>query len=232
MGWFDKHKPAEGKTPEEQSKAEMEALVERLGASIEEKIGKPLREEITALKTDWEAIKAEATKNPAEDKTPRNADGTPRELTDEEKNRNASQATIALAVQTNARLTEREVIDELPRDWSHLIPEIRSMFANTPIQRKAQSDYADYCRNCADLVIAREARKAGLRYDQEHKTFFLEDKSSASNNEESPLSDPALVWHQQKGDGSVKRWSPEDQLRVLGIDPKEFAERAKKDGVV
>ena len=45
MGFFDKHKnaAADGKTAEEQSEAQMNALVDRLGASIEERI-KPLRE--------------------------------------------------------------------------------------------------------------------------------------------------------------------------------------------
>jgi hypothetical protein len=232
MGWFDKHKQvSDGKTPEEQSKAEVDALVERLGASIDERL-KPLREEITGLKTDWESIKAEAAKPPAGDGQPKNADGTPREPTEEEKARNTSQATIALAVATNARLTEREVLDELPADWSHLTPDIRALFANTPIQRKAQPDYVDYCRNCADLVIAKAARKAGLRYDQGNKSFFLEDKSAVSTSgEESPLSDPALTWNQTKPDGGVKRWSPAEQLAALGIKPEEFAESIKK-GVV
>jgi hypothetical protein len=232
MGFFEKHKPAaDGKTAEEQSEAQMTALVERLGASLEERIAKPLREDLTALKTEWETIKAEATKPPAA-AGPTDESGKPRELTDEEKRNNATRATITLAVTTNARLTEREIIDELPADWSHLTPDIRALFANTPIERKAQPDYADYCRNCADLVIAKAARKAGLRYDQGNKTFFLEDKSAAgASGQDSPLSDPSLVWNQTKGDGSVKRWTAEEQLRKLGIDPKEFAANVEK-GVV
>jgi hypothetical protein len=225
MGWFDKHKPAEGKTPAEQSEAEMNALVDRLGTSLEERIAKPIREELTALKSEWETIKAEASKPPAVDTTPRNADGTPRELSAEEKLRNAQQATLGVAVLTNARLTEREVLDELPSDWSHLLPEIRGLFANSPIEVKAKPDYAQYCRNCADLVIAREARKAGLRYNEQSKTFFLEDKSTSATREEGVLSDPSLVWHQEKANGVTKTWSPSEQLRALGIDPKEFAEK-------
>jgi hypothetical protein len=231
MGWFDKHKPVEGKTAEEQSKAEMDALVDRLGTSLEERIAKPIREELTALKTEWETVKTEATKVPPLDTTPRNADGTPRTLTAEEQARNTQQATLGVAVLTNARLTEREVLDELPTDWSHLVPEIRGLFANTPIEAKAKPDYAQYCRNCADLVIAREARKAGLRYNGESKTFFLEDKSTSATREEGVLSDPTLVWHQEKANGVTKVWTPSEQLAALGIDPKEFAESQKK-GVV
>lgn len=214
----------------EQSEAEMNALVERLGASIEERI-KPLREGVEKLQSDWDGIKADASRTPAVDTRPKNADGTPRELTDEEKNKQRGDATIALAVATNARLTEREVLDALPSDWQHLIPEIRAMFNDTPIQRKAQADYAEYCNNCADLAIARAARKAGLRYNRENQSFFLEDKSAGSTETDSPLNDPSLAWHQQRGDGSMRTWGAAEQLRKLGIDPKEFEESVKK-GVV
>jgi|SRR5882724_1641395 len=213
----------------EQSEAEMNALVERLGASIDERI-KPLREGFEKLQSDWDGIKAEATRTPAADTTPRNTDGTPRELTDEEKNRQRGDATVALAVATNARLTEREVLDALPADFDDLIPEIRAHFNNTPIQRKAQPDYAEYCNNCADLVIAKHARKAGLRSRDGGKTFFLEDKSTSTSREDGVLSDPSLSWRQETSSGT-RVWTPEEQLRKLGIDPKEFSESVKK-GVV
>lgn len=234
MGWFDKHKPAAsdaGKTADEQSEAQVNALVDRLGASLEERIAKPLREDLNALKTEWETIKAEATKPPETDKRPKNADGSPRELTQEEKNALGTQAAFAQSVLTNARLTEREVLDELPSDWAHLVPEIRTYFTSTPIDRKAQADYAEYCRNCADLVIAKHARKAGLRYDKDNKTFFLEDKSaSGGDHEPGPLSDPSLSWRQETASGT-RVWTPEEQLAKLGIDPKDFAESVRK-GVV
>ena len=40
----------------DQSKSEADELVERLGASMEERL-KPFRDEITSLKNDWESIK-------------------------------------------------------------------------------------------------------------------------------------------------------------------------------
>jgi hypothetical protein len=229
MGWFDKHKPDATKTPEEQSKADMDALVDRFSAAVDERV-KPLRETVEKLQTDWDTIKTEATKPPAADTTPRNADGTPRELTPEEKQRNTQQATLGVAILTNARLTEREVLDELSADWTHLIPEIRGIFANTPMEQKGRGDYAQYCRNCVDLVIAREARKSGLRYNRENQTFFLEDKSTSSTREDGVLSDPSLSWRQETSSGT-RVWTPEEQLRKLGIDPKEFSESVKK-GVV
>lgn len=226
MTWPKFGKTEAGKSEEDQSKAEADALIERLGATIDERL-KPLREDVTAMKSRWEDIEREATKALPET----NADGTPKLPTEEEKAKNAAQATVALAVTTNARLTESEVLSELPKDWSHLIPEIRKYFTDTPIQRKAQADYADYCRNCADLVIAKAARSAGLRFNQENKSFFLEDKSTTQTREEGPLSEPGLEWDQVKPDGSHKRWSVADQCRSLGIDPKELAENMKR-GVV
>jgi hypothetical protein len=229
MGWFDKHKPDATKTPEEQSKAEMDELVNRFSAAVDERV-KPLRETVEKLQTDWDTIKTEATKPPAADATPRNADGTPRELTPEEKQRNTQQATLGVAILTNARLTEREVLDELSSDWTHLIPEIRGIFANTPMEQKGRGDYSQYCRNCVDLVIAREARKSGLRYNRENQTFFLEDKSTSATREDSVLSDPALAWRQETPNG-VRVMSAQEQLEKLGIDPAKFAESVKK-GVV
>ena len=229
MGWFEKHKPDATKTPEEQSKADMDALVDRFSAAVDERV-KPLRETVEKLQTDWDTIKTEASKPPATDRTPRNADGTPRDLTDDEKRNNATLAGVQLSVQTNARLTEREVIDELQDDWKHLIPEIRGIFASTPIEQKARTDYAQYCRNCVDLVIAREARKSGLRFNRENQTFFLEDKSTSATREDGVLSDPSLAWRQETPNG-VRVMSAQEQLEKLGIDPAKFAESVKK-GVV
>lgn len=234
MGFLDRfNKPnADAKSGDDQSKAEMDALVERLGASFEEKIKEhvaPLNAAVTKLNTDWEAIKTEATREP--EKTPTNADGTSRELTSEEKQRNAAQATLALAVQTNARLTEQEAIATIHPDWRHMLPRIREMFNGTTLDTKAKPDYAQYCQNVITLIIGAEAQKAGLRTTDQGKTFFLEDKSTTVTGEESPLSDSSLVWEQQKGDGSVKRWSAAEQLKKLGIEPKEFEESVKR-GVV
>jgi hypothetical protein len=228
MGWFDKHKPDATKTPEDQSKAEMDTLVERFGAAVEERV-KPLRETVEKLQTDWEGIKAEATKPPAAT-GPTNADGTPRELTEEEKNRNATQASFAVAIQTNARLTESECIASIPAQWSHLIPKVKEWFAAVDFPAKAKPDYAAMCNNIVDILIAREVKTSGLRRDN-NGTFFLEDKSTSATREEGPLSDPELVWHQNKSDGSVKNWSVSDQLRALDIDPAKFSENVKK-GVV
>jgi hypothetical protein len=81
------------------------------------------------------------------------------------------------------------------------------------------------------MVVGKAARKAGVRYDGNSKSFFLEDKSTSATREEGPLSEPGLEWRQTKSDGSTKVWSVADQCRVLGIDPKELSENMKR-GVV
>jgi hypothetical protein len=224
MAWPKFGKTEEEKKPEEtQSKSDLDALVERFGATIESQL-KPLRDDVTAMKSKWEDIEREATK-PAPQL---NDDGTPKQPTEAERTQNSTQAAMGLAIQANARQTENEVISEISAQWPEQVPEIRSYLANTPIARKALPDYSDYCRNIVDMVVGKAARKAGVRYDGNSKSFFLEDKSTSSLREDGPLSDPGLEWGQHKSDGTVKRWSVADQLRVLGIDPKEFNESVKR----
>ena len=212
-------------TPE-QEKAEVDSLIDRIGSSIEQRIEakfKPITDDITALKTKWDDIEKSAREDlERQSTTPKDENGNPRQLTDDEKRNSREMATVQLAVQTNARLTESEIIDEIKDRWSHLVPEIRTQFAATPIQRKAQPDYAIYCRNVVDMIVGREARKGGLSYDSQNKTFFLEDKTTGATESSSPLNDPGLVWRQQMPDGSTRVLSASDQLRKLGIDAKEL----------
>jgi hypothetical protein len=223
MGWFDKHKP-EGAKDGDQSKSEMDTLLEKFGTMLDERT-KPTREAVEAMQAKWNAIEAEATKVTPPDTRPRDENGNVRDLTPEEKQRGLNIALAEQNVQNAARFIERDVLDALPADWKDLKPEIQSMFNNTPVARKAAPDYMAYCNNCCDVVIAREARKGGVRRNSETKEFFLEDKSTSSITEDSILSDPALAWRSPDG---LRSLSAADQLRKLGIDPKEFEESAKK----
>jgi hypothetical protein len=225
MGMLDRFK----KTPEgndDQSKAEMDAMFAKFGEIIDERL-KPVNESVSGLKTEWETIKAEATKTPTVDTRPRDENGNVRDLTDAEKQTRLNIALAEQNVQNAARFIERDVLDTLPKDFADLKPQIAQMFRETPVARKAQPDYAEYCQNCADLAIAREARKGGLRRNAETKEFFLEDKSSGSNEPDSILNDQALTWH----DGTGRVMTAREQLAKLGIDAKKFEERAKS-GVV
>ena len=135
-------------------------------------------------------------------------------------------------MQTNARLTENEVISEIAASWPDQVAEIRGYLQTAPIDVKGRADYGEYCRNIVDMVIGRAAKKNGLRYDGQHKTFFLEDKSTSSTQQDGILSDPNLAWQQRDANGNIKRtWTAADQLRALDIDPEQFAKNVK-EGVV
>jgi hypothetical protein len=223
MAWpFKKPDEAAGgeKKTDEQSKAEIDTLVERLGASFEERI-KPISDGLTALKTEWDGIKAAATPTPNPNV---NSDGS--EVTEEQKNARRANATIAIAVNANARLTESEIVSEVAVKWGKFVPKIKEYFGNTPIERKAQPDYPDYCRNIVKMVIGDAALTSGLSYGQDNK-FFLED-ATARVGEDSPLNDQSLTWTDPR---SGKVLTAAQQLSKLGIDPKEFAE-SMKNGVV
>lgn len=226
MAWnpFTKKEEPVEKKDGEQGKADMDALVEKLGASIETRFFKPLSDKVEAMQSKWADLEKVAS-------TPTNADGTPIQPTDEEKAKGERQAAIGIAVQANARMTENEVLQSVSADFPDHVAKIRSHFANTPIQRKALPDYPIYCENIVNMVLGQAARENGMRYSKQNSSFFLEDKSTSATREEGPLSDPNLEWNQVKGDGSIKHWTVADQLRALQIDPKELAENMKR-GVV
>jgi len=223
MGMLDRFK----KNPdggEDQSKAEMDAMFAKFGEIIDERL-KPVNEKVSALSTDWEAVKTEATKPPVVDTRPRDEHGNVRDLTPEERQRNLNIALAEQNVQNSARFIERDTIASLHQDWKHLAPQIEEMFRNTEVSRKAKGDYAEYCQNCAELVIGREAKKAGLRR-RDNGEFFLEDKSGGSSTPDSILNNRELDW-----DNNGRVMTAHEQLRKLGIDPKKFEEAAKHGAV-
>ena len=128
-------------------------------------------------------------------------------------------------MQTNARITEGEVLSEISANWAHLIPEIKGYFASTPVQRKAMADYAEFCRNIKDMVVGKAAQKAGLRFDGKNQRFFLEDASAKTGGADSPLADPDLNWTDPN---TGKTISASETLARLGIKPEEFVENQKK----
>jgi len=227
MGMLDRFK----KNPdggEDQSKAEMDAMFAKFGEIIDERL-KPVNESVSGLKSEWETIKAEATKPPVVDNRPKDEHGNPRALTPEETQRNLNIALAEQNVQNAARWIEESVVGSLKADWKHVAGDLRKMFADTPVARKAQPDYAEYCKNCATLVIGREAESAGLRR-KENGEFFLEDKSGVSGEPDSILNDPSLVWHYDTPQGP-RTMSAKEQLAKLHIDPKEFEDSARKGRV-
>lgn len=226
MGWFDKkEKDTEGKTevnktpPEnkDQSKSEADLLIEKLGLTIEAKL-KPLSDKVSAI-DQW---RTDLTTQAEKKTPPEKKDGDPpKRVTLEEASMSPEaeqlwkeQNLLPGAIQTtqlNARLTERECLDSLGPEFDFLKPDIRKIFdEQTPIQRKAGTDYPAYCSNVVKMVIGDAALKAGLKADGKSRRFFLEDGSS-------------------KNDGKTEGFdaSEAETLRRLKIDPKEFADANK-----
>ena len=205
----------EKKAAEAQSKAEMDTLVERLGATIEERFTsrleaavKPLREKVESLETSSrQPAKAAEPTEPADPSL--------------EPERWKRENLVPLAVQnilTNARLTENEVLMRVDPQWQHLLPEVRKYLDQTPVERKAEKDYPEYVQNCIDLAIGRAAKTAGVKYDSKGQRFFIESGGTGTGGTESQFGED-MVWVDRKG----RRLRGEDQLAKLGIDPKEFA---------
>jgi hypothetical protein len=198
---------------EDQSKAESDALVDRFAALVEEK-NKPLNDAVSKLQSRWDAIESEAAKG----NEPPPPD--PASITPEQRNENEKRAIFALTVQANARMTEAECIQGISSQWSHLIPELKRMFAETDINLKARPDYVQRCENCVNVLIGQAARKGGVRSDGSGK-FYIEDSASKTGGEDSPLNDlPA--W---QSDDRVE--SASETLAKLKIDPKKFSEDFK-----
>jgi hypothetical protein len=211
-----------------QTKSEADLLVERLGATIDEKL-KPIREEFGALKTDWDSIKAEATRG-ADDEAARARKAADDNLTPEEKLQNENKRLLMVSLLTNARITESEVVDEVKAQWPGLVPRIKEVLASIPMDDKVKADYAQRCRNAVKLVIGDEAIKGGLRQNSDTKKFFLiDDAAGSTGGDDSPLGDPDLTWIDPRNPNRAPMTAAE-QLKKLHIDPKEFAEFVKKQG--
>lgn len=221
MGLWNK-KPADDGS---QSKTEADLLVEKLGAAIDAKLA-PLSETVTALKTEWDGIKAEATRS-SNDESEAARRAAENNLTPEEKLANENKRLLMVSLLTNARITESEVLREVEGQWPGLLPRIREVFASIPMDDKVKADYAQRCRNAVKLVVGDEAMKGGLRQNSETKKFFLEDAAASTGGDESPFNDPSLTWMDER---SGKTLTASEQLAKLRIDPKEFAEFVKRQG--
>jgi hypothetical protein len=216
MGFWDKKQDAqidEKKADESvQSKTEIDQLVEKLGASFEERL-RPIREEVTGIKAKFDAIEQAASAT---------EDAEPADLaTNAEKWKQENLGPLAVQnALLAARITEREVLDSVPDEWRDVvIPRVRELLdKQTNIQQKASPSYPAYVQNCVDLIIGQEAKKAGLRRDSKTKQFFIED-ATRSSSEATPLNDASLDWIDRKG--RVHKGS--ETLQKLGIDPVEFA---------
>jgi hypothetical protein len=204
---------------DEQGKAEVDALVDRLNQSFTEQV-KPILAKVEALETKWNAIETAAS-----DEVKNKNEET---LTDEQKAARDKHALLALNINTNARLTESEVLGELSHKWGEFIPEIRKRLSTVSLDRKAQPNYAEVVRSVANLVIGEAAVAKGLNFDGQRKEFFLEDAAGKSGETGYDFLASDLNWTDPR---SGKTMTPREQLSKLGITPEEFA-KSQKAGVV
>jgi hypothetical protein len=123
-------------------------------------------------------------------------------------------------IKTNARLTEREVLDEVrDKGLTDFIPQIKEQFGNTPIQVKADPNYERYCHNVVDMIVGREAQKGGLK--AKGNRFILEDSSTADDKtHESTLADADREWlnFEVITPGSKKHVTRKEFLTRMGHD--------------
>jgi hypothetical protein len=172
--------PEKEKKLAEQSKKEADDFIAQLTTTFEAKLDaklKPLQDELAAVKTAaTPKPRTEGSQDPPQ---------TPSVLDDEDAAFNARIGP--LAVQTallNARMTEAEVLNDISsQGWGHIIPQIREVLEKqTPLQTKAGQGYKGYVENVAAMLIGKEAKAKGLKFDGNKQTFFLEDASSSNGN--------------------------------------------------
>ena len=58
---------------------------------------------------------------------------------------------------------------------------VKVLEKQTPLQTKAGQGYRGYVENVADMLIGKEAKAKGLKFDGNKQTFFLEDASGGNN---------------------------------------------------
>jgi len=104
----------------EEAKKELDAFIDRIGMSVEQKLEeklKPMREEITSVKTKWEALEKAAENaegngsggNGGDDGRGGNGEEN---LTEDQRRDLANRKMLALTIATNARITEGEIIGD------------------------------------------------------------------------------------------------------------------------
>jgi hypothetical protein len=224
MSWWNKKAP-EGETEEQRKireEKEKQELLSDIGLAMEAKM-KPLSDRVTSMDDRWKKLEEAAYESP-QDTDPNASDDDKRKLRDEAEKR----VLFSQGIANNARWIEQEALDTLGEEYRDLIPKIKERFLATPVERKAQKDYGQYCLNVINLTIGEAARAGGLRYDGASKRFFLEDANAGSSGEQHEFLGADVTWVDPK---SGKTLTGRQQLEKLGITPEDFA-KSVKAGIV
>ena len=208
------------KQREDQEQKTADEFFAKIGETIDSRL-KPISEKVDGMETRWKTLEKDAA-----DEDRRRSEG---ELTDEQKLARASvQQTVAI-IQTNARITENQVLADIRERFPEFEARVKEIYAGTPVERKAQPDYEVYCRNVVNMLVGKAALDGGLKYDQGNKKFFLEDAQGRNAEGDTyPFLESDMTW-QNPRNGQVL--TGRQQLEKLGIKPEEFA-KSIKEGIV
>ncbi len=229
MPWPFRGQQTQGETDEERKKredVEEQKFLEKIGLTVEAQL-KPIRETVTTLQTDWQKLQSAANTELDEEKR-KQAENDEQNLTAEQRAEKDKQALVAGIIQTNARMTESEILSEVRAKYPEFEAKIKEHLDSTPINRKALPDYPVYCRNVVTMVLGQAALAGGLRYDAAGKKFFLEDTQGRGEGEVYDFLGADMTWQDPR---SGKIVTGREQLARLGISPEEFA-KSLKQGVV
>jgi hypothetical protein len=228
---FWNKKPPDNETEEQRKvreEKEQNDFIEKLNGNLEQKL-KPLADQVKAWDERWKKLEEAAASGGNGDE---GGDDGGEGLTEEQKRIREDQIEkrklLALTIATNARITESEVLHEVHEKFPEFEAKVKDIYANTPLERKGQADYAAYCRNVMKMVVGEAALAGGLRYDAGKKTFFLENASGGGEGESHEFLASDMTWTDP---ASGKTLTGREQLAKLGIKPEDFAESVKH-GVV
>jgi hypothetical protein len=184
--WGDKQKqdePKQDAKPPEQSKAEADALIERMSAMFQEKIN-PIIEKVNSFDTRFETIE-QSTRRPVQ----KVEDREKVSVLDNEDQAFAERLLPLNAglIMMNARITEDEVYREMDaKGWGSYIPKAKEALANVNLQSKGSPEYPNIVRNTVTMIVGREAMDKGLKFDGGKQTFFMEDSNSRISGDNTP----------------------------------------------
>jgi hypothetical protein len=227
MGFWNKKTP-EGETEEQikqREEKEQNDFISALMGKFEEKI-KPLNDKVSAWDDRWKKLE-DAAAGSVNDDSSNDAN-----LSDDEKQRMNEEVErrklLAISIATNARITENEVLADVKEKFPELAEKVKEFLVNTPLERKGQQDYQQYCRNVVSMVVGQAAMTGGLQYNPATKQFFLENASAGSRGEQLEFLAPDMAWTDPS---SGRTLTGRQQLEKLGIAPEDFA-KSVKNGVV
>ncbi len=109
-------------------------------------------------------------------------------------------------MEVEARLVKNEIKQEYVKAgfgdmWDQFAAEIDQSLSNSPVvggDGKPVRGNPDYIRNVVDMIFGRAARKAGMKFNAQEKTFFLESGTGPSGAEHTPPADDGMTPAQRR----------------------------------